>query len=172
MNASRWLFGGTVFLGAFLLFLVEPMAGKQLLPSLGGSAAVWITCLVFFQTALLCAYLYAHWLAKSAAWLLHLCVLIVACAAAVVWATGWLHTGFGSERPVTAVFASLGAWIGLPFLALGATSPLLQVWWARIESSKVPYGLFALSNLASLLALVLYPALLEPRLMLSCHRRR
>ena len=170
MNSSRWLFGGTVFLGAFLLFLVEPIAGKQLLPSLGGSAAVWLTCLVFFQTALLCAYLYAHWLAKSGAWTLHLGLLVVAGLAAITWALGGLALEIGSAHPVTAVFASLGLWIGLPFLVLGSTSPLLQVWWARLESQKIPYGLFALSNLASLLALALYPALLEPRLTLHLQR--
>ena len=65
---SRWLFAGAVFLGAFLLFLVEPIAAKQLVPVLGGSAAVWITCIVFFQTALLCAYLYAHWMARRPRW--------------------------------------------------------------------------------------------------------
>jgi SAM-dependent methyltransferase len=71
MTQLRFLFGGAVFLGSFLLFLVEPIAAKQLLPVLGGSAAVWITCLVFFQTALLVAYLYAHWLAQRSHWALH-----------------------------------------------------------------------------------------------------
>ena len=70
MTQLRFLFGITVFLAAFLLFLVEPIAAKQLLPVLGGSAAVWITCLVFFQTALLAAYLYAHWLARRSRWIL------------------------------------------------------------------------------------------------------
>src|SRR5580693_10298305 len=65
MPASRSLYGSTVFLGAFLLFLVEPMAAKQLLPTLGGSSAVWLTCLVFFQVALLLGYLFAHWIASS-----------------------------------------------------------------------------------------------------------
>ena len=71
MNGSRSLVGGATFLGSFLLFLVEPMEAKQLLPSLGGSAAVLITCLVFFQTALLLAYLYAHWFARRSHWNLH-----------------------------------------------------------------------------------------------------
>ena len=82
----RLLFGGAVFLASFLLFLVEPIAAKQLLPVLGGSAAVWITCLVFFQTALLCAYLYAHWLSRSAQWIGHIALLVLATAAAMLWA--------------------------------------------------------------------------------------
>jgi len=75
---SRLLFGSAVFLASFLLFLVEPIAAKQLLPFLGGSAAVWITCLVFFQTALLLAYLYAHWLARRPQWSLHYIRLVAA----------------------------------------------------------------------------------------------
>ena len=77
MTRSRWLFGCAVFLGAFLLFLVEPIAAKQLLPVLGGSAAVWITCLVFFQTALLCAYLYAHWMSNRPRWFVYFVLLLV-----------------------------------------------------------------------------------------------
>src|SRR5438270_2420028 len=73
--ASRLLYGATVFLGAFLLFLVEPMAAKQLLPVLGGASAVWVTCLVFFQTALLAGYLYAHWMARRGRGWMHLVVL-------------------------------------------------------------------------------------------------
>jgi hypothetical protein len=170
MNRSRILFGGAVFLGAFLLFLVEPMSAKQLLPQLGGSAAVWITCLVFFQSALLCAYLYAHWLAQSSRWALHLILLALALAAAISWPVHSFVFANASARPVTAVFAALGVWIGLPFLTLGSTSPLLQVWWARLHASPVPYRLFALSNLGSLLALALYPSLIEPYLTLQAQR--
>ena len=84
MSASRLLYGTTVFLGAFLLFLVEPMAGKQLLPTLGGSSAVWLTCLVFFQVTLLLGYLYAHWITRCRAsdWRQH--VYLVTLGAAVV----------------------------------------------------------------------------------------
>lgn len=170
MNRSRSLFAGAVFLGAFLLFLVEPMAAKQLLPTLGGSAAVWITCLVFFQTALLCGYLYAHWLARSARWLVHHLLLAAATASAAAWAAGGLKISVGSDHPITAVFAALGLWMGLPFLVLASTSPLLQVWWARLETTGIPYKLFALSNLASLLALGIYPALIEPHWTLGTQR--
>ena len=170
MAQSRMLFGATIFLASFLLFLVEPMAAKQLLPVFGGSAAVWITCLVFFQTALLCAYLFAHWLARYPHWKLHLCMLLLAAAAALAWAVEWSSPAQDSGHPVLNIFAALGVSIGLPFLMLGATSPLLQVWLARVETGGVPYRLFALSNLASLLALGLYPTVIEPNLTLHAQR--
>ena len=170
MARSRLLFGSAIFLGSFLLFLVEPIAAKQLLPMLGGSAAVWITCLVFFQTALLAAYLYAHWLARSSLWILHFALLALAACAAGLWAVRSYGVGTGSEHPASTVFLALGAWIGLPFLMLGATSPLLQVWWARLETGVIPYRLFALSNLASLLALGLYPSIVEPYFTLRAQR--
>jgi len=170
MTRSRLVFGVAVFLGSFLLFLVEPIAAKQLLPILGGSAAVWITCLVFFQTALLCAYLYAHWLSRSSRWNMHSMLLLLAAAAAIMCAVRSYGVGIGAEHPIATVFVALSEWIGLPFLMLGATSPLLQVWWARIEASEVPYRLFALSNLASLLALALYPSLIEPHFTLQMQR--
>ena len=170
MTQLRLLFGGVVFLAAFLLFLVEPMAAKQLLPSLGGSAAVWITCLVFFQTALLVGYLYAHWLGQRRFGILSLLPFACAIASAAIWmATGISNFG-GAEHPILTVFRMLGVFIGLPFIVLAATSPLLQVWWTRIEPGKIPYRLYALSNLASLLALALYPALVEP--MLTLHMQR
>jgi len=170
MTRLRILFGGAVFLGAFLLFLVEPIAAKQLLPVFGGSAAVWITCLVFFQTALLAAYVYAHWLARHSRWNLHFALLLLATGTAIVWTAHSIEMNSASLHPVSFIFAALGLSIGLPFLMLGATSPLLQVWLARIESGRIPYRLFALSNLASLLALALYPTLIEPHLTLQAQR--
>jgi hypothetical protein len=170
MIRLRILFGGAVFLASFLLFLVEPIAAKQLLPIFGGSAAVWITCLVFFQTALLVAYLYAHWLAHRSHWILHLVLLLLAAASAVVWSMHAFDLSRAAQNPVSSIFAALGLSIGLPFLMLGATSPLLQVWLARLETSGIPYRLFALSNLASLLALALYPTIIEPHLTLRAQR--
>lgn len=170
MYRSRLLFSGAVFLGSFLLFLVEPLAARQLLPALGGSASVWITCLVFFQTALLVAYLYAHALARTRYVVPHAILLVIALVAAAAWVAGDPAPWLGASHPVAAVFVSLAVWIGLPFLALGATSPLLQVWWARVESSPVPWRLYALSNLASLLALACYPTLVEPRWALDEQR--
>ncbi len=170
MARSRLLFGCAVFLASFLLFLVEPIAAKQLLPFLGGSAAVWITCLVFFQTALLLAYLYAHWLARRPLWGVHFALLAAALALAIFWAFGGLDLSSGPAHPIATIFLALGAWIGVPFLALGATSPLLQVWWSRVEGTGIPYRLFALSNLASLLALAAYPTLIEPNFTLHTQR--
>jgi len=170
MTPSRFLFGSAIFLGSFLLFLVEPMAARQLLPVFGGSAAVWITCLVFFQTSLLVAYLYAHWLANRAHWTLHIVLLLLASASAVIWSTQKIDLSRASDHPIVSIFAALGISIGLPFLMLGATSPLLQVWLARIETRGIPYRLYALSNLASLLALASYPSLIEPNFTLHAQR--
>ena len=168
-SRSRFLFGCTVFLASFLLFMVEPIAAKQLLPLFGGSAAVWITCLVFFQTALLCAYLYAHWLTRHPQWRIHLSLIFLAAAGAILWAFHQANVA-ATEHPILAIFSALSISIGLPFLMLGATSPLLQVWQAQLETSAIPYRLYALSNLASLLALAIYPTLIEPNLTLRTQR--
>ncbi len=170
MSRTRLLFAAAIFLASFLLFLVEPMAAKQLLPFLGGSAAVWITCLVFFQTALLVAYAYAHGLTRRPRPSLHLGVLAAALALAIYWTLGGIDLSNGSSHPVFTIFLALSIWIGLPFLALGATSPLLQVWWSQVEGEGIPYRLFALSNLASLLALAAYPVLIEPNFTLRAQR--
>ena len=174
MYLSRLLYGITVFAGASLLFLVEPMAAKQLLPTLGGSSAVWLTCLVFFQLTLLLGYLYAHWLTRDSApkWRRQL-YLISLVTAVILLVTQQIHPGeflHGSDHPVTAIFRNLTISIGLPFLLLGATSPLLQVWFLRVHGGEIPYRLFALSNVGSLLALIAYPVVVEPNLTLK-HQR-
>jgi hypothetical protein len=174
MPISRFLYGITVFLGAFLLFLVEPMAAKQLLPVLGGSSAVWLTCLVFFQLALLLGYLYAHWLTRANApqWKSRFYILSLF-AAIILLATQRLSSNpiaNGWEHPVTTVFLSLTLNIGLPFLLLGATSPLMQMWFLRAERGSIPYRLFALSNAGSFLALLAYPILIEPTITLKRQR--
>lgn len=193
----RTLYAAAIFLGAFLLFAVEPMAAKRLLPALGGSSAVWITCLVFFQTVLLLGYLYAHALARADApstptapvadapstsapplagapsfskgWgLLHVALLALAVLLLLLLPQPDLRTA--SAHPFTAIFAALGLSIGLPFLLLASTSPLLQVWMARDASGQIPWRLFALSNAGSLLALLVYPSLIEPYLTLTAQR--
>ena len=173
MPTSRLLYGTTIFLGAFLLFLVEPMAAKQLLPTLGGSSAVWITCLVFFQATLLLGYLYAHWLTRDSTpeWRRRV-YLICLVAAVMLLVAQKVHPVFiqGSEHPVTTIFHTLALTIGLPFILLGATSPLVQVWFLRSEGGSTPYRLFALSNVGSLLALIAYPTLVEPNLTLKLQR--
>ena len=174
MSASRVLYGITVFLGAFLLFLVEPMAAKQLLPVLGGSSAVWLTCLVFFQVVLLLGYVYAHWLARHpmGRWQRPLYLASLAAAVLLLAAQRFapMMEGRGPGSPVTTIFLVLSVTIGLPFLLLGSTSPLLQMWFQRTEGGSVPYRLFALSNAGSLLALVAYPTIVEPNLTLQ-HQR-
>ncbi len=168
----RILYGTAIFLGAFLLFAVEPMAAKRLLPALGGSSAVWITCLVFFQTVLLLGYLYAHWLARRpsirSAVLLHIALLVL--AAALLALISYPDLSRASTHPLSAIFTTLTVTIGLPFLLLASTSPLLQIWLARRQQGKIPWKLFALSNAGSLLALGLYPTLIEPHFSLP-HQR-
>jgi hypothetical protein len=174
MPASRLLYDTTVFLGAFLLFLVEPMAAKQLLPALGGSSAVWLTCLVFFQITLLLGYLYAHWLTRAAfgGWQRRIYFALLAIAAVLLAAQTIHHPKLsqGADHPVTTIFVALSLTIGLPFLLLASTSPLLQVLLARSEGGSIPYRLFALSNTGSLLALIAYPTLVEPNLTLKLQR--
>ncbi len=167
----RILYGCAIFLGAFLLFAVEPMAAKQLLPALGGSSAVWITCLVFFQIALLIGYLYAHWLGGRGlrtAVVVHIGLLVV--AAVLLLLVGRPDLSGAASHPQGAIFGALAETIGLPFLLLASTSPLLQLWFAREERGGVPWKLFALSNAGSLLALIFYPTVIEPYLSLSVQR--
>ena len=170
MSASRLLYGCTVFLGAFLLFLVEPMAAKQLLPTLGGSSAVWLTCLVFFQVTLLLGYLYAHWITRCRAstWRQHV-YLVTLVAGALLLVARRISPAVlnpSPNHPVATIFAALAYTIGLPFLLLGATSPLMQLWYLRTEGGGIPYRLFALSNAGSLIALISYPFVVEPNITL------
>jgi hypothetical protein len=163
----RLLFAATIFLGAFLLFLIEPLFAKLILPWFGGSAAVWATCLVFFQTALLLGYLYAdattRRLVPMRQSVLHLGLLLVSLlwlpvAPQVFWRT------HAQIDPAWRILGLLTFSIGLPFVVLSATSPLVQTWYAGRASGRSPYHLFSLSNLASLLALLSFPFLIEPRL--------
>jgi hypothetical protein len=168
----RILYGAAIFLSAFLLFGVEPMAAKRLLPGLGGSSAVWITCLVFYQICLLFGYLYAHTLARlrGSSWpsIVHIGLLALAAIALAVIRQPDLSRA--ADHPVTAVFSDLSLTIGPAFLVLASTSPLLQHWWARQQRSHIPWRLFALSNAGSLLALLFYPSLIEPHFTLSQQR--
>jgi SAM-dependent methyltransferase len=166
-TAHRLLFAATIFLGAFLLFLIEPLIAKLILPWFGGSAAVWATCLVFFQSALLLGYLYAdatiRRLVPRRQSVLHLGLLLVS----LLWlpiAPQMFWRAHVQVDPAWRILALLTFSIGLPFVLLSATSPLLQTWYARRASGRSPYHLFALSNFASLLALLSFPVLIEPHL--------
>jgi SAM-dependent methyltransferase len=155
----------TIFVSAFLLFLVQPIIAKQILPWFGGSAAVWTTCLVFFQTALLTGYAYADWnvrrLSPRRGAQVHVALLLVSLALLpIIPGAGWKPAG--TENPVWLILGLLAATIGLPYFLLSTTSPLVQAWFARRFPGRSPYRLFALSNLASMLALIGYPFLLEP----------
>ena len=174
MGGLRLLFGMTIFGAALLLFAVEPMAAKELLPVLGGASAVWVTCLVFFQAMLLLGYAYAYGMTRVAGWGrgVHLALLAGGAAGAVLFAGLPVRGEAGAAgHPVATIFLLLGTRLGLPFLLLGATSPLLQVWMARMEHEHgVRYGFFALSNVGSLLGLVLYPVVIEPHVTLRAQR--
>jgi hypothetical protein len=157
----------TIFLGAFLLFLIEPLFAKLILPWFGGSAAVWATCLVFFQSALLLGYLYADIVTRRLdprrQSLLHITLLLASLLFLPIAPHAWWRPHSGGD-PAWHILVVLTASIGAPFILLSATSPLVQAWHARNESVSEPYHLFALSNLASLLALLSFPFLVEPRL--------
>src|SRR5262249_32776273 len=165
MRVLEILYAVTVFLSAFLLFQIQPIAAKMILPWFGGSSAVWSTCMLFFQSMLLFGYLYAHWLqgrssARSQA-LIHIALLALSLAALPVIADpSWKPSP--ADNPSLRILGLLLATAGLPYFLVCTTSSLLQAWYARTHAGAVPYRLFALSNLASMLALVSYPALVEP----------
>jgi spermidine synthase len=159
------LYACTIFLSAFLLFEVQPMIGKIILPWFGGSAAVWSTCLLFFQASLLAGYLYAHcstrYLKPRRQAILHLLLMAASLALLpILPSPDWkpLQPGDPSGR----ILLLLAATIGLPYMLLSATSPLLQAWFVMAKAGAVPYRLFALSNIGSLLALCSFPVLVEP----------
>ncbi len=159
------LYAATVFLSAFLLFLVQPVIARQILPWFGGSAAVWATCLVFFQSVLLAGYAYSDFLIRKLTprrqLIVHTAMLLLSLAwLPIAPGVDWKPTG--SEDPTLLILGLLVATIGLPYLMLSTTSPLIQAWYWRRYQSKVPYRLFALSNFASLLALLAYPVAIEP----------
>ena len=156
-------FHAATLLGAFLLFLIQPLMAKQILPWFGGAPAVWSACLVFFQVALIAGYLYAHVTRRlSVAWRagLHVSLLLAALfALPILVSPEWKPPD--SSSPSWRVVMLLAATIGIPYTLLGATAPLLQDWW-RLTSDREPYRLYALSNIGSLAALGLYPTAVEP----------
>lgn len=156
-----------VLLGALLLFGLEPMVGKILLPGYGGSFYVWSACLTFFQGALLVGYLYCHlFSARIGAW--HLILL----AAPLLLLPINAQRPPDPDHPLLSILITLTLEVGLPFVALATTSVAAQVWMARSERTlgHNPYALYAASNLGSLLALVAYPLLIEPLLSLPTQR--
>jgi spermidine synthase len=159
------LFAATVLLAAFLLFQVQPIIAKLILPWFGGSAAVWTVCVLFFQLLLVAGYLYAHWLVRGvgarAQTLVHIALLAAGVAALPILPdAAWKPVG--EADPSLRILALLAASVGLPYFLLATTSPLVQTWYARGRAGALPYRLYALSNLGSMLALVSYPFVVEP----------
>jgi len=158
-------YGLTIFLSAFLLFQVQPLIGKMILPWFGGSAAIWTTCMLFFQLVLLLGYFYSHWvtryLSPSRQSLVHGGLLLVSLLLIPISPSlDWMPQG--AENPTLRILGLLTVSIGLPYFVLSTTGPLLQAWFARERSGQVPYRLFALSNFGSMLALLAYPVAVEP----------
>ncbi len=161
------LYAITIFLSAFLLFQVQPLIAKIILPWFGGSAAVWTAALLFFQISLLAGYAYAHALTRFAKakgqMIVHGVLLLASCAVLPILPDpSWKPTAIGD--PTLRILGLLAATIGLPYFLLSSTSPLLQAWYVRRTGSTVPYRLFALSNFGSMLALLSFPFIVEPLL--------
>jgi SAM-dependent methyltransferase len=164
------LFAATVFTSAFLLFLVQPIIAKQILPWFGGNASVWTICMVFFQLVLLGGYAYADALARRLAprtqAIVHTVLLVASLAFLPILASESWKPAPDTE-PTARILLLLLTTIGLPYFLLSTTGPLVQSWFARSFPSATVYRLFALSNLASLVALIAYPPLIEPAISLQ-----
>ena len=155
----------TIVVSAFLLFQVQPLISKCILPWFGGSPAVWTTCMLFFQTVLFGGYLYAH-LSEHAfrprlrLWV-HLLLLVLAAAMLqIIPSPTWKPLDSGN--PTMRILGLLLVSVGLPYFVLSSTGPLLQAWFSRAYPGRAPYRLYALSNFGSLAALLSYPFLVEP----------
>jgi hypothetical protein len=165
---SPWLkplFAGTIFTSAFLLFLVQPLIAKQILPWFGGSAAVWSICMVFFQVLLLAGYAYADLVTRKlpprVQPMLHITLLgLSLLLLPIVTDAHWKP--IGAEDPTLWILGLLLGTIGLPYFLLSTTGPLVQSWVSRTPWGTQVYRYFALSNLASLASLLSYPVLIEP----------
>jgi len=164
-GGSVALLATTVFLSAFLLFQVQPLIGKYILPWFGSTSGVWATALLFFQLMLLAGYAYAHFIVSRLTWrrqaLLHAVLLGLVLIVLPITPSDGLKPADG-DAPVGRILLILTASVGAPYLLLAATAPLLQRWFAHLHPGRSPYRLYALSNLGSLLALLSYPFLLEP----------
>jgi hypothetical protein len=165
------VYAATIFLSAFLLFQMQPMLAKFILPWFGGSAAVWSAALLFFQLLLLGGYFYAHCLVRylrpKAQVIVHATLLMASLLTLpIVPSAHWKPVATAGD-PSMRILLLLAATAGLPYILLSATSPLLQAWYSRTRPGAIPYRLFALSNFGSMLALLSYPVLFEPKLALG-----
>ena len=164
------LFAATVFLGAFLLFQVQPIIGKYILPWFGSTPGVWATALMFFQLMLLGGYAYAHLIATRLKWraqaVLHQILLLLALILLPITPVEALKPT-NADAPIARILLILVISVGVPYLLLSATAPLLQRWFAELHPGRSPYRLYALSNLGSMLGLVSYPFLVERFVLLE-----
>jgi spermidine synthase len=159
------LFAATVFASAFLIFFVQPMVGKHILPWFGGAPAVWLLCVAFYQLTLFLGYGYAHLLSQrlpSSRQVVTHAILFVAALLVLPVLPDESWKPQGGAPPSLHILTMLASNVGPPFLLLAATGPLLQAWFARAFPGRSPYGLYAVSNAGSLLALLAYPFFVEP----------
>lgn len=158
------LYAATIILSAFLLFLVQPIIARQILPWFGGSAAIWTTCMVFFQVTLLAGYAYSDMLIRSVAprrqALIHSGLLLASLACLPIIPSE-IFKPDNAGNPIGRILLLLALTIGLPYLMLSTTGPLVQAWFTRCFPRGSVYRLYALSNAASMAALICYPSLIE-----------
>ncbi|HBA64755.1 MAG TPA: spermidine synthase, partial [Methylococcaceae bacterium] len=171
-NFPIFLFALTLFSSASLMFVLQPMFGKALLPLLGGSASVWNTCMVFYQSILFLGYLYAHFLSTRFGYRKHIAIHLSILLISLYFLPVSIPEGSrppSSENPSIWLLSTLFVSIGLPFFVLSTNSPLLQKWFSKIghQTSSDPYYLSIASNAGSLIALLSYPFLLEPAIGIS-----
>jgi SAM-dependent methyltransferase len=160
-------FAAAILLGAFLVFQVQLVVGKFILPWFGGTPAVWTTCMLFFQVGLFAGYAYAHFsiarLRPATQGLLHLTLIFLAIGLLPITPSpDWKAQA--NTQPIAAILGMLSICVGFPYVVLSATGPLLQAWFSRAYPDRSPYRLYALSNVGSLLGLVSYPSVVEPAL--------
>lgn len=164
-RGASWCFCSTIFVSAFLIFQVQPLISKYILPWFGGTPGVWSACLLFFQTLLFAGYAYAHFSIRrfrpQVQAGVHLTLLVVAMLCLPITPNaGWKPTGH--EEPTWQILGMLMASVGVPYFVLSSTGPLLQAWFSRTQPAASPYRLYALSNIGSVLGLISYPFLVEP----------
>ncbi len=161
------LYASTIFLSAFLLFQVQPLISRFILPWFGGSPAVWTTCLLFFQTILFAGYAYAHlsehFFPARARTIVHLTLIVAALLTLPIAPSDWWKPQ-DSNWPTARILALLAVCVGLPYFVLSSTGPLVQAWFSQTLPGRSPYRLYSLSNFGSLLALLSYPFVFEPAL--------
>ena len=162
---TLWAFAGATLLGAFLLFQIQPLISKFILPWFGGAPAVWTTCMLFFQIVLFGGYAYSHLLVSRLSprgQALAQCLILLAAVAVLPIAPSESWKPSDSSVPTYRILLLLTATVGLPYFVLSMTSPLIQAWFSRGFPDRTPYRLYSLSNFGSLLALLTYPFVFEP----------